>query len=182
MHRTHTGVDQDGGEGELGTPIGRRNGAAVGREILVVQMHAEVTVEGEFGIAQALAGFARVGVPGGGGDQNPRPLHFFGLVGMEHRHLVEGAVQGAGPLTGHQGHVGMGGQGLVDYRHTQTQRKPDTDGTNGSDRSQIATGWVGGRRGWTPGPPWQGSGPQVHHGEAVDAGIPVSIERLARTF
>ena len=70
--------------------------------------------------------------------------HFFGLVGMEHRHVVEGAVEGAGPLAGHQGHVGMGGQGQWHDRHAQTQRKPDTDGTNGSDRSQIATGWVGG--------------------------------------
>ena len=133
MHRLDARIDENGSESELTTPLGSGNRPPVWWEIFVVEMHAELTIEGVGGIAQRLSVFGGVGVPRGGADQDPGPLHLFRLVGMQNRHLIEGSIQGPGPLTRHQGHVGVGHRGQQDgtdgHRH-RTQRRDDSCGTN----------------------------------------------------
>ena len=107
-HRSVAGVDQNHPEGEFGAALIGSDLTAIGGEIFVVHVQAEFTVEGVFSIGQGHTVLCGVAEPRYCGDQDAGPLHLLRLVGVENRYAIEAAVEGPGPLPGHQGHVGMG--------------------------------------------------------------------------
>jgi hypothetical protein len=75
--------------------------------ILMVKMDPEFTVERVFSIAKRGSCLCGVTHSLGGIDQDSRPFHLLRLIGMENGDRVEASIEGLGPLTSHQGHVGL---------------------------------------------------------------------------
>ena len=59
--------------------------------IFVMGMNAKFAIKRISGMAEPLAIFSK-GVPQGGANENPRASNLFRLVGMQHRHIIEGAI------------------------------------------------------------------------------------------
>jgi len=70
-----------------------------------------------------LTGFSGVGPSRRRVDQDSRPLHLLRLIRMQHRHVVEAAMQGPGRLPRHQGHVGEARLHLGHHGNPQQSRK-----------------------------------------------------------
>ena len=74
-----------------------------------MHMHAKCTVKGVRCIVQRLVVFSCDAAAWRCVDQDSRAFHNLRLIGMKNGNVVEVAIERPCTLTGHEGHVGMGG-------------------------------------------------------------------------
>ena len=141
-------IDHDRGEAEFrATTQAIRSWA--GGAVKVVEMQAEGSLEAEGGIGHRQARFG-VNDPQAGIDQDSGFVHRLRLIGMEHGHLVEAALQSTGNLTLHERHRPRPGPDPDPFgRHRSKPAGKEMDPRSGQP---MATGQP--HRGELSGFPW----------------------------
>ena len=133
-----TRIDQDQRQGEF-TATTPRPAILHWGNVFVVNMNSKFTVECVFSIVEGHAIFRGIAHSWSRINENSWPFYLFRLVGMQHRHGIEGAIEGPGLLPSHQGHK-SGCWRRQPYR--QRQQQPCGASADDTNKTRQTRGWA----------------------------------------
>ena len=141
MNRLARWVDQQGGQSQFAAAAATAaHSTLVVGVVLVMNMNAELTVEGVSGIGEGRPGLRCDALSRRRRHQNSRTVYLLGLVRVQDWDGIEPALQWLGLLASHQGHVRQGGA-RSDQDAAEKSNREGSHQTYGTNCSQRANDW-----------------------------------------